>query len=168
MKKAFSLVEVLVILFTVPIALLLVSHILVALLRDMPSDVRLLQQNTSVLDMTRRLAEDMDRAEALPASSGTLYSDAQTLLIQLPDAIACYRRIDDGVTRTLVGHAEADHTWHVPDATIDWQLWEREDHAYAVELRTHLQRQLGDQSLERFANAHVYFIDGIGKADEIE
>lgn len=168
MKKAFTLMEVLVVIVTLPIAFFLTSRVLVTLLRDIPSDARLLQQNTSVLNMTQRIAEDMDRAEALPNTAGALSSNAQTLLIQLPQAVVCYQRTDNGFTRSLVGQTTPDHTWQMPDATVAWTRWERDGQAYAVELETHLERRMGQRSLEKFANAHVYFVDGIGKVDEIE
>jgi type II secretory pathway pseudopilin PulG len=122
-KKAFTLVEILAVLVTIPVVLLLGSRIFVAVVRDVPKDVRLLQQNALVLDITRCIAEDMDRAEGLPQSTGTFSSDPQTLLIQLPEAVACYQQSGETVTRTVIGREEGPETWDVPDATIAWQRW---------------------------------------------
>ena len=168
MKKGFLLIEVLVAIVTLPVALLLVSRVFVALVRDVPKDVRLLQQNTEVLAMTWRIADDMDRAKGLPRSAGAFSNNARTLLIQLPEAVACYQQSDDGVTRTLVGQDEAGDIWQVPDATVAWRCREQDGRAYAVELQTHLERRLGDRSTERFPNSYVYFIDGLAKAEEVK
>ena len=168
MRKAFSLMEMVVVIVVLPVAFLMISGIFVTLMRDIPRDTRLLQENTSVLDMTDQIAEDMDRANGLPDSAGAARSDEQTLLIALPEGIACYRQVDGGVTRDMLEQANSDHTWQIPDAVVAWRRRQQDGRACALELETLLRRTDKDRWREKFANSRVFFIDGLGKAGEIE
>lgn len=172
-RKGFTLVELLILIVVLPSVMVVISGIFATFLRDVPRDTRLLQQNTSVLNMTSHLARDMDRAEGLPDSVDALRSDDHTLLIQWPERLVCYQLHDGGVTRTALpaeGQTQsADvRTWQFRDAEIAWQCRRQGDSAYAVELRTHLRRRVAGHVMEKLANSHVYFVDALGKAREIE
>lgn len=163
--------ELLIVIVVVPLVMITINGIFATFIRDVPRDTRLLQQNTSVLDMTRHLARDMDRAEGLPDSVGALRRDERTLLIAWPDRTICYRRQDGAVTRTVLagdGSETPAGAWRFRDAVIAWQCRHQNERAYALELHTHLRQRVAGRMMDKLANSHVYFLNALGKAREIE
>lgn len=172
MRKGFALIELLVFVVILPVAMVAISAIFATFFRDIPRETRLLQQNTSLLDMTRHLAGDMDRAEGLPDSVDALHRDDRTLLIRLPDRVVCYRLQDGGITRTVLDRegqdaSDAVRTWRFDDAVIAWQCRRQGERAYAVELRTLFRHRAEGRFRDRLVNSHVYFVNALGKAHEV-
>ncbi len=173
MRKGLSLIQMLVVIVVLPSVMIVISGIFATFIRDIPRDTRLLQQNTTVLDMLGRLHDDMDRAASLPESVGAAHSDEHTLLIELPEHVVCYQLQDGAVTRTVRhqdGQADQEVTgvWQFPQAVISWQRWKQGERAYAVELRTHLQQRSDGRLMDKLANSHVYFVNAFGKAHEVK
>lgn len=173
MRKAFTLMEVLIVLLVTPVVMLGISRVFATFIRDIPRDVRLLQQNAMLLEMTRQIAGDVDRAVSLPEAVGPLHNDEQTLLIELPDEIICYRQQDGTVTRGVLGpegQEDSDYTglWRLRDATISWRCRRQDGRVYAVELQRHLQQRVAGQSLDKFENSYVHFLGALGKAGAIQ
>ena len=173
MRKAIALIELLVVVVVLPFVMIVISGIFATFIRDIPRDTRLLQQNTTVLDMLQHMRADMDRADGLPESVGALRSGEDTLLIELPEHVVCYRWADGAVTRTAweqdgQEEPEVGGTWRFPDAVIGWQRWKQGERAYAVELRTHLQQRVDGRLFDKLANSHVYFVNALGKAGAVE
>ncbi|MBN1359723.1 MAG: type II secretion system protein [Sedimentisphaerales bacterium] len=172
MRKGLTLIELLVLITILPIVMLVLSRIFATFLRDIPREARLMEQNVPLRDMTRNLALDVDRAEGLPDSAGSLHADEFTLLIELPEGVACYQWQDGAVTRTLRpdnGQEDSvvERSWEFPDAVVQWQRRWRNERACAVELRTRLRHRVEGKMVEKLANSHVYFVNALGKAREI-
>ncbi len=173
MRKAFALVEVLVMITIAPLVMIAISGIFRTFIRDIPRDTRLLQENTAVLDMLRHLHDDMDGAVRLPDSAGATRSNEHALLIELPELVVCYQLQDGGATRTVWRRdgqedREVAGVWRFPHAVISWQRRSQGERACAVELRTHLQQQIDGRPADRLANSHVYFVNALGKASEVQ
>ena len=60
MRKGFTLIEVLIVVAITPILAVALSDVFAVFARDIPQSVRLLQQNTSVLDMLQNVRRDVD------------------------------------------------------------------------------------------------------------
>lgn len=173
MRKGFALIELLVVVVVLPVAMVAISAIFATFFRDVPRQTRLLQQNTSVLDMTRHLAKDMDRAKGLPDSFDTLHSDDRTLLVELSDRVVCYQLQDDGITRTVLGPKDSDdsdgvRTWRFRDAVITWRCRRQGERAYAVELQTRFRYRTEGRFIDKLAGSHIYFVNALGKALEVK
>ncbi len=173
MRKAYTLIELLVIIVLLPFVMVAISGIFVVFLRDIPRDTRLLQQNTSILDLTRQLARDMDSAKGLPDTGDGLTSNRSTLLIALPGQLISYELADGTVRRRALtqdrrGSDDTSHTWRIPDATVTWQRRRQAGQPHALELHTHFRRRVGDHEVNKLANSHLYFIHALGKAREVE
>ena len=173
MRKAFTLIEVLVMITILPFVMIVISGIFTTFIRDIPRDTRLLQQNTTVLDALRRVRNDMDRATRLPESVGARHNNEHTLLIELPDHVVCYELQDGAMTRTVLDQdgqpdPEVRTVWKFPQAVISWQTWKQDERAWAVELRTHLRQRVDGRLRDKLANSHVYFVNALGKAQEVK
>jgi prepilin-type N-terminal cleavage/methylation domain-containing protein len=167
-RRAFTLVEMLVVITVLPFAAIAFSGLFATSIRDVPRMARMVQENTSVLDLVRHICDDVDAAVGLPDTSGEVRSDDHTLLIALPEGVICYRMEEAGVTRTRLDQAEprTEGAWRFRDAVIAWRRWQQGEEAHAVEVRTFLQERIAGKTREKLANSHVYFIGGLAKGEE--
>jgi len=171
MRKAFTLMEILMVAAVVPLVMVVVSSVFAVFIRDIPRETRLVQQNATMLDMLRQIRRDVDRATGLPGQFGDRHVDERTVLIEQPDAVVCYRFEEGRAVRTVLkGQGTSDpneRVWRMHDAVITWQPWVRDGRAYAVEIHSHLQQWFGSLLRSRLANSQVFFIDGLGKGREV-
>jgi len=166
-RKAFSLIEMLVVIMVLPFATIALSRVFATFIRDVPRMTKVVERNTTVLDMVRQLREDMDRAVALPDTFETYQSDDRSLLIELPNAMIYYRIQQGGMARTVWGDEEpTERTWSFPEAVVAWSRWEQDERPYAVEIRTLVRQRIGTKLKDKMVNSHVLFVHGIGKAGE--
>jgi prepilin-type N-terminal cleavage/methylation domain-containing protein len=166
MPKAYTLVELLVVVAVAPLLMVLVSGFFRSFLRDIPQAAQLLDQNAAVLDLLEQLRRDTDRATALPSQAGDRRADDATLLIEQADVVVCYRREEGRIVRTLLDRQggftpDGDRVWLAKNAVIEWRLWMREGHACAVEVHSHLKQQVAGQLRRRFLSSHVFFVGGL-------
>lgn len=166
-RKAFTLVEVLVVITVLPIVAIAFSGLFATFTRDVPRLTRMVQENTSVLDLARHIHDDVDAAVALPDAAHEWTSDDRTLLIGLPERVICYRIDEDGVTRTVLaggqGEPQTEGIWRFRDAVIAWRLQRRADRAHALEVQTSLKERLSGKIRQRFANSHLCFLGGLAQ-----
>jgi prepilin-type N-terminal cleavage/methylation domain-containing protein len=171
MRRAFSLIELLAVITLLPFLMIAVSGVYVTFIRDIPRTTRLLQQNTTVLDLLRQVSRDMDRATGLPEQGDGQAAGPRTLLIEQPGRVIRYQLEDGRVVRTLLqgqgtSVADAPRVWRVPDAVIAWQPWVRDGRAYAVEVHAHLQERVNGLVRPLLAGSYVYFVRGLGQESE--
>ena len=168
MRKGFTLIEVLVIVVVTPSVALALGSLFATLVRDIPQTTRVLQQNTTVLNLLGQLRRDMDRAVGLPEQWENKRTNDQTLLIEVPDGVVSYRFGEGEVLRTSSppdGQAAPgdERVWKIPKAIVTWRPWKRNDAAYAVEIHSHVQQRVRACMREKLAGSHVFFIQGLGK-----
>ena len=162
MRKAFSLIEMMVVVATLPLVMVLVSRVFVWFGREIPKSTQLLLEQGVVAQVLDQIRQDVDEAKALPRSQGEWVSGGQNLLIEKADGVVLYQIADGKVTKTMLGPGnglpEPVTGWAIPNASIQWRLWGRGGSAYAVEVHTHLVQKLRARSQERLANSHVLFL----------
>ncbi|MBN2133786.1 MAG: prepilin-type N-terminal cleavage/methylation domain-containing protein [Sedimentisphaerales bacterium] len=172
MRKGFTLVEVLVIVAITPILAVALSGMFRVFVRDIPQGARLLQQNTSVLDMLGNVRRDVDRAVALPQRFQDVQTDDHRLLVELPEGTVSYELRDGEVARTTLSPNSAaapeQRLWSVPKAVVTWKPWKQDQTAYAVEVHTTVQHRIRGKWHNKFANSHVFFLRGLGKDQAIK
>jgi len=172
MRKAFTLVEMLLVITIAPLLMVVVSGIFATFIRDIPRETRVVQQNTTVLDMLQQVRRDVDGAVGLPERSDDTVANERTLLIRQPQAVICYR-FEDGrtVRRLLKGQRAADsgdqRLWRMPNAVITCRPWTRDGGAYAIEMHSHVQQSVADMLRNRLVNSQVFFLGGAGKGREV-
>lgn len=172
MRKAFTLAEMVVVIAVLPFATIALSRVFATFIRDVPRMTRVVERNTTVLDMVRQLRDDMDRAVALPDPIEDKRNDDRTLLIGLPHRVICYRLGQGRAVRSVLrqdGQAEAqdERTWAFPDAVVTWSRWKHDETAYAVELRTLVKQRIGRRLKDKLPNSYVLFVGGMGKGGEL-
>jgi type II secretory pathway pseudopilin PulG len=172
MRKAFTLVEMLLVLAVAPLMMVVVSGIFATFIRDIPRETRVVQQNTTVLDMLHQVRRDVDGAVGLPERFDDTVANERTLIVRQPQAVICYRFEDGRTVRTLLeGQGAPDpndqRLWRMPNAVITCRPWTRDGGAYAVEVHSHVQQKFADMLKSRLVNSQVFFLGGAGKGREV-
>jgi hypothetical protein len=144
------------------------SRFFATFIRDVPRMTKVVERNTTVLDMLGQLREDMDLAVALPDAVETYQSDDRSLLIELPNGAIHYRIEQGGVARAVLGDEEAgQRRWHFPEAVVAWSRWKQGERPYAVEIRTLVRQRIGSKLKDKMVNSHVLFVPDTGKDGEL-
>jgi len=172
MRRAFTLMEVLVLVTIAPLMMVVVSGIFATFIRDIPRETRVVQENTTVLDVLQQVRRDMDGAAGLLEQFSGTTAGERTLLINGPDVVICYRFEDGRTVRAILkGQGAADpndqRLWRTPNAVITWRPWMRDGRACAVEMRSHVQQRIAGVLTTKLANAQVFFLHALGKGREV-
>lgn len=168
MRKGFTLIEMLVVVVTLPFVLLLFDGLFKTIVGEIPMSVRLIQENTIFMNMVQQIQQDTDKAKGLPKSFAGQTASDHVLLIELPEGVISYQLKDGLVIRqkltdTQQGKAEEPRIWPIPHANIEWKVWERNGQGYAVETKTHLQYGRRGQWVKKMSHSHLYFAGALGK-----
>jgi len=167
MRRGFSLVEMIVVVCTLPLFLALVCPVFMLFNREIPRSTHLVIEQGTVLEVLDQIRQDVDQAKALARSHGQWSSDERTLLIDKADGVVLYRVAEGKVTRDVVGPSggppEPAGEWALPNASVRWVLWQEGSNAQAVEVHSHLIYRLRTRNQERLANTHVFFLLGSPK-----
>ena len=168
MRKGFTFFEILLIIVVLPFVFLLLDGLFKTLAGEIPMSVRLIQENTNLINMIRQIQKDTDKAQGLPKSFAGQTTSDQVLLIELSEGVICYQRKDGQVVRQMLtdtskNKAEDTRIWSIPHANVEWKVWERNGQGYAVETNTHLEYGRRGQWVKKMAHTHVYFIGALGK-----
>ncbi len=169
MRKGFTLVEMLVVIMVIPFVLLIIDGLFKTLIRDIPKSYRVVQENTTLLNMLEQLRQDSDRAQGLPESFAEHTANDNMLLIALEAGVISYQLKDGQVIRreltgTGRGEAEEPRVWSLPHTKIVWRVWAKDGKRYAVETKAHIEQRVRGQWKEKMANSHLYFVGSFGKA----
>ncbi len=183
MRRAFTLVELLVVVTILPFVMVAVSGVYATFIRDIPATTRVLQESTTVLHLLEQIRRDVEGASGLPEQFNGQRADERTLLIAQPGQVIRYQIEEGRIVRRLLNRAasrDAEHKtaavassnpqsairnpqseerlWRVRNAVLAWRLWQRDGRAYAVEIHSHVKQQAAGLWREKLANAHVFFI----------
>jgi type II secretory pathway pseudopilin PulG len=171
-RRAFTLIELLVMVAVMPFVMVAVSGVYATFIRDIPRTTRVLQENTTVLDLLRQIQRDMDRATGLPEQFDGQTAGADLLLIEQSGRVIGYRRENGQVVRTVLqgrqtSVAAEQRNWRMPHAEVTWRPWVREGRAYAVEIHSHIRQRISGLAREVLANSHVFFVHGAAAEGEV-
>jgi type II secretory pathway pseudopilin PulG len=164
--SAYALIEMLVLIVIAPFLMVAVSGFFRSFVRDIPQATRLVQQNTTVLNLLDQLRRDVDRAVALPERIGDAQANDSTLLIEQPDVVVWYRFDEGQIVRRLLDRQggtvpDEDRVWQARDAVIEWRPWLRESRAYALEVHSHLKQRVAGMERRKLAGTQVFFMGGL-------
>ena len=162
MRKAFMLIEMIVMLSLLLIALFMLTKPMKTVTADMPRMHRDFQTNISVLHMLKQLRTDVETSTGLLACAGDERIAPNLLLIDSCDAIISYQLDDGVVVRTIdssdssgAGHSSTN--WLLPHAKIKWNLAKRGRQPYALEITTGIQRKVMGRWENKLQNSYVFF-----------
>jgi prepilin-type N-terminal cleavage/methylation domain-containing protein len=170
MRRAFTLIEILVVIAVAPSVLLVIGSVYTTFIRDIPRTTRVLQENTTVLHVLQQMRRDMDEAVGLPQQFDGQRAGERTLLIEQPGRVVRYQLGDGQIVRTLLTDSPSgeQRLWRMRDAVIVWRLWERDGRAYAVEIHSHVKERIEGLLREKLANSQVFFIHSLPGEGEVQ
>lgn len=162
MRKGYTLIEMMAVLFFFPVAALVVNGVFRTLVHDIPRSSAVVQESTSLLSALDQMQDDIQKAGRLPETVEGYAADANALLIEHPDEVIRYELNDGKIVRHKLpkdrSDTQAPTVWSVPNAEIEWRLWKKDGLGYAVEVHTHIKYKLREKFQERMANSHLYFL----------
>ncbi len=169
MRRGFSLAELLAVMVVLTAASFALAGLFSTVITDVPRSYRVMQTNTTLLNMLERMREDVDAAKGLPASFGESTANEELLLIEMKDGVISYQIRDDKVLRRNIistddSEGEDTRVWSVPHAKVQWQVWRENGKGYAVQVRTHIEHEVWGHWEKKMANSHLYFVGALGEA----
>ena len=163
MRRGMTLVEMLVVVITLPFALIAFDVLFQSVLSDIPRSTGLVQENATLLNMLEQMHKDISAAKALPQSYGQYTAGEELLLIELADGIVSYQLSSGKMLRrrfTTPREEQATdvRVWSLPNSQVQWNTWRQDGRGYAVEVRTSIRYKLRSKYQQRMANSHLYFL----------
>lgn len=163
MRKAFSLIELMVIIAVLPFILIVIDGLFATIFTDIPKSVKSIQDNSIMLDMARQIQQDIDAAKDLPESIDGHTAGDDLLLIKLADGSIHYQLKDNNVFRNVFTEnqkqiPEKSRLWSMPEAKIKWRVHRKNGKGYAVEIEHHIEYTLKGHLIKKMANSNMYFV----------
>ncbi|MCH8218782.1 MAG: prepilin-type N-terminal cleavage/methylation domain-containing protein [Planctomycetes bacterium] len=161
MRKGFSMIELLIVIVTMPMVMLVVYPVFHEMAVDIPRGVALVSQHGRLLGVLESLHDDIDRATALSLEDLPQSEEVPVLLIDQSGRQVRYALLEEGIRRaasgdTLDPNVPAEREWLLPQANIAWHLW-RQDNA-VVALRIDTSMTHGRHQKRKFQNTYLFFI----------
>ena len=167
MRKGFTLVEILIVIFVLPFMMIILDGLFKTLIKDIPRSHQLLMENTTLTIMLDCLQKDIDKAKGLPDSFGEYTASSELVLIELADSVICYQLKEGNVLRHMLtdnqqSHAEEERSWKIPNTIITWQVLRKGNYGYAIEVQTSIEYKIRGKHFEKkMANSHLYFVGAL-------
>jgi prepilin-type N-terminal cleavage/methylation domain-containing protein len=165
-RKGFTLIEMLVVIVIIPFAAFALDRFFYAFLMDIPRSSRVVQENTTVLNMISQMSKDIDKATGLPEAFAGQSSGDKLLLIEQPDGIICYQLTNDQVLRYVLKDARNEdgketRVWSVPNAVVQLSVLRSNNKGYAVQVCTYVKQKLREKQQKKMANSHLFFVGAL-------
>jgi len=168
MRKGYTFVEIILLIVITPFVFLFFDGLFKTFVAEIPWSLRIANEHTSLLNMTERMQKDVDEAKSLPQSYAGHVSNDRQVLIELPEGVFCYKFEDGRVLRQKLANTgqsvpEQPIIWLLPNASIKWKLWIKDDQGYAVETNTYIEHKRRGQWKKKMAHTYLYFAGALGK-----
>ncbi|MGA2916727.1 MAG: hypothetical protein ABSE89_11945 [Sedimentisphaerales bacterium] len=157
MKKGISLVEMLTVLAVMAVILIPLGRLWKFMIYDIPKSCKLVESNTSLIGVLKYMRKDINSARGFPQSFSEYSTDANSLLIKRQDDAVCYLLQDGKISRIVVGDANEEITWQIPNGKIEWQVWRKDGAGFAVEVKKYVELKIYNRADKKMENSYVYF-----------
>ncbi|MCX5633719.1 MAG: hypothetical protein NTW93_08620 [Phycisphaerae bacterium] len=157
MRKAFSLVECVTIIAVIAVISIPLSRLFKVMIYDIPKSCKLVESNTSILDVLKHIRKDINSAKGFPQSFQEYSTDANSLLIEQQGSVICYLLQDGKISRIVIGDAKEKITWQIPNGKIEWRVWRKNGEGFAVEVKKCVELKSYNRADKKMENAYVYF-----------
>jgi prepilin-type N-terminal cleavage/methylation domain-containing protein len=147
MKKGYSLIEMLTVLAVLAVIGLPLSRLMNVTLYDIPKSIKLINNNTSILNALNFIRKDVCSASGLTKTS------ENQLVIEQNGKKICYI-FEDGVVLRV---ADNKIEMQIPAGKIEWQIWEKDGKGYAVEIKKYLEFKKHKKTEKKMENSYVFF-----------
>ena len=165
MRKGFTLIEILILITTVPLLMVFTSRFFSTMISQTPRIWNNVQQNSTLLNMLWQMQQDIDRATDFPETKGDYASSGKLLLIEKPDTLIGYEFDDSQVVRRVLDGENTDtnatRTWEIPDVVIEWKVLRNKGKGYCLELHNHTEYQKSNGLENQMPNSHLFFIGAL-------
>lgn len=166
MRKGFTLVEMIAVIAVLAIVSVTFAGLFTTIITDIPRSFRVIQTNTTLLNMLNQMRDDVAAAKNLPELFGEYRTNDEMLLVELEDGIICYKLNGDEITRCkLPVKQETENketrVWLVPHAKVEWRVWRQNSRGYALEIKTYIEHKVRGHWERKMANSHLYFVGAI-------
>jgi hypothetical protein len=165
MRKGYILVEMIVVLAVFAMITIGLDRFFVTLNYDLPRDSRLIQENRSLANAVNHIQADVALAKTL-SQLGDDSNEPNTLLIELPGGVVSYKFSDGRILRSFAGSTDGNMVWPVPHGGIEWQVWNKGNTGYAVEIKTCIEDRSFGQTQKKMANSNLFFAGALWEAAE--
>jgi len=162
MRKGYSIIQLLVIIFVFSLLGAPLARLLTATLRDIPRSYRMIEANTSMLSALKQIRRDVNAAKGFAKSFDNYITNNETLLIEAANNVICYQFKDGQLLRLKfatsgTGTGEEIRRWPIRHGKIEWRLWQEDSKDYAVEINSCIEREIEGRLDIKMANSYVYF-----------
>jgi prepilin-type N-terminal cleavage/methylation domain-containing protein len=157
MKKGFSIIEIITVLAVLAVVAVPLSRLYKLAAYDIPKSFRLVETNTSILNVLKYIKKDVNSAVSFPQSFGGYTTDDKCLLIKQKNKTVCYLIEQDKISRIEIDKEKEKITWRIPDGQIEWQVWQKNGEGFAVEIRKYVKLKGYNFVEKKMENAYVYF-----------
>jgi len=162
MRKGYSLIQMLVIIFVFSLLSASLGRLSSAMLRDIPSSYRMIEANTSMLNALKQIRRDVNAAKGFAGSFNDYIANDETLLIEAANNVICYQFKDGQLIRrkfttSRTGTGEEIRRWPIRHGKIEWRLWQEDGRDYAVEIKSCVEREVDSWKDRKMSNSYVYF-----------
>ena len=167
MRKGYTLIEMLLVIIIIPFIFLFLDGLFKTFIGEIPWSLRITNEHTALMNMTEQMQKDIDQAKDLPESYAGRTSNDKQVLIEMPEAVFCYRIEGGRVIRQKLaesGQSDAEQpiVWLLPNSNIRWQVWTKNGRGYAVETHTYIEHTWRGQWKHKMANTYLYFAHALG------
>jgi hypothetical protein len=169
MRKGYLLVELL----TVIAILMILGGTFVTLsgkvILGIGRSYRLIQTNTSMLNMLGQLRSDVNGGKGFSESFDKYRAGEETLLIESEAGVICYQLKEGEIARYSpadvegIGNEEVT-IWPIRNGRVKWQVWRKDGDGYAVEVQSYIEDKTSGHLQKKMANSHLYFVGSYKKA----
>ena len=161
MRRGFSLIEMLIVIMTIPLIGLVVDRAFRDWAIDAPRGVTLVFRHERLQRVVAELYDDIDQATSLSLEDAAQAEGPPVLLIEQAGRQIRYIRMEEGIRRELRGenldpNMPAEWEWHLAQANIAWKLWRRGDAVVGLHLDTSMTH--GRLKKKKFQNSHLVFM----------
>jgi prepilin-type N-terminal cleavage/methylation domain-containing protein len=163
MRKGFTLVEMLFVIWIIPVLMMVFSGMFHTLAVTVPLTWKAVQQNTVTLGMLSQMQQDVDKATGLPRYYGKFVSNDELLVIEQADDVICYQLKEGKIARLLYtdknqSSTAQETTWKIPNTKIQWQIRNVNDKGKAVEVQSYIEQKISGRIEKKMSISHLFFV----------
>jgi len=172
MRKGYSLVELLWVMATMVLVTLVLDSLFTTLIRDIPRNHRMLEENSYLQVILVQLQSDMDGADSVYQNQEFSDPNAiylEPIVLELTDSTVSYLQEEDGIVRRILEPAlpipsdpnepnPNQRKWPLNHGRFKWKVWMRDNAGYAVEVQTYLEYSVSGMTKKSLTNSRVFFL----------
>jgi len=157
MRKGFSFVECITVLAVIAVISIPLSQMFKVMIYDIPKSCKLIESNTSILDVLEYIRKDVNAAKSFPQTFQKYSAGENSLLIEQQNKTICYFAQQGEISRIVIGDEKGEITWQMPNAKIEWRVWRKDGKGYAVEIKKYVELKSHNRADKKMPNSYVYF-----------